>query len=235
MKRKGYAAVLALVLTKVTFATDLAAEPFSAVNYRDIAGGKVEFTLFPPGPQDRLFFDVAPRQRDARETSRAFLASGSQVGQLKQLIGAVDAGPHDYDAIQYGAHVLPGKRPTDLTIGEIFRWIDATPGQPHAIGRYQFIPETLRNVVVQAGFGPDTRFTPQVQDRLADILLEDAGFSDFLEGRISRHRFMENLARIWAAFPTSSGRSHYHGIAGNRAVISWNEFDSHMRTIFAGR
>jgi hypothetical protein len=67
---------------------------------------------------------------------------------------------------------------------------------------------------------------------LADLLLEDAGFTPFMKGKISRHRFMENLARIWAGLPTSTGRSYYHGHAGNRAVITWNEFDSHMKSIF---
>ena len=34
-----------------------------------------------------------------------------------------------------------------MTLDEIFAWIAATPGQPHAIGRYQFIPDTLRMLV----------------------------------------------------------------------------------------
>jgi muramidase (phage lysozyme) len=120
-----------------------------------------------------------------------------------------------------------------MTIGEIYRWIDRTPGQPHAIGRYQFIPSTLRSLVRQAGLSNNDRFTSAVQDGLADILLVDAGFNAFKKGKISRHRFMENLARIWAGFPTSNGRSYYHGYAGNKAVISWNEFDAVMKKIFA--
>jgi hypothetical protein len=40
------------------------------------------------------------------------------------------------------------------------------------------------------------------------------------------------LAKIWAGFPTSTGRSFYHGYAGNYATISWNEFDHHMASIF---
>jgi hypothetical protein len=71
-----------------------------------------------------------------------------------------------------------------------------------------------------------------VQDRLADLLLEDAGYSLFVDGKVSRHQFMDNLAKIWAGFPTSTGRSFYHGYAGNYATISWNEFDHHMASIF---
>jgi len=32
--------------------------------------------------------------------------------------------------------------------------------------------------------------------------------------------------------PASTGRSFYHGYAGNYATISWNEFDHHMASIF---
>ncbi|SLN31911.1 hypothetical protein PSM7751_01391 [Pseudooceanicola marinus] len=234
MKRKGYAAVLAIALTTISLGKELAAEPFSLANYQAFSGKDFGFTLFPPGPEDRIYLKAPSRDTALQQNRRAFVASGSQVGRLRQLIGWVDAGPKDYDAVQYGARIRPGKRPTEMTIGEIFHWIDRTPGQHHAIGRYQFIPTTLHSVVRQAGVDQDTRFSPEVQDRLADILLVDAGLPAFLDGEISRHRFMENLARIWAAFPTSNGRSHYHGIAGNRAVISWSEFDSHMRTIFSG-
>jgi len=119
-----------------------------------------------------------------------------------------------------------------MTIDEIYQWIKATPGQPHVIGRYQFIPATLKSLVVEAGVDTSAVFSEGVQDLLADILLEDAGFTAIMDGKMSRHRFMENLARIWAGFPTSTGRSYYHGYAGNRAVITWNEFNSHMENIF---
>jgi len=234
MTRKGYTAFLAIALTTASFGAELAAEQYSLANYRSFSQSNIGFSLFPPGPEDRIQLRAMPRVPVAERQRRAFAASGSQVGRLRQLIGWVDAGPKDYDAVQLGARIRPVKRPTQMTIGEILRWIDRTPGQQHAIGRYQFIPVTFRNVVRQAGVDHGKRFSPAVQDRLADVLLEDAGLPAFLGGKISRHRFMENLARIWAAFPTSSGQSHYHGIAGNRAVISWNEFDSHMLTIFAG-
>ena len=56
--------------------------------------------------------------------------------QLLQLIVSAEAGLGGYDAVQHGVSRRPAKRPTDMTIGEICDWIVATPGQPHAIGRY---------------------------------------------------------------------------------------------------
>lgn len=158
----------------------------------------------------------------------------SSEARLLTLIASAEAGPDGYDAVQHGASRRPAKRPTDMTIGEIYNWIVATPGQPHAIGRYQFIPATLRTLVRQAGFNRQTQFTPAVQDQLAEILLQDAGLSQFQAGQIHRHRFMHNLAKIWAGLPTSSGRSYYHGYAGNHATMTWASYDAEMARIYPG-
>lgn len=154
--------------------------------------------------------------------------------RLLQLIAAAEAGPDGYDAVQHGARIRPDKRPTDMTIGEIYNWIVATPGQPHAIGRYQFIPDTLRRLVSQAGFDRRTPFSPAVQDQLAEILLADAGLASFQAGGLTRHGFMNNLAKIWAGLPTSNGKSYYDGYAGNHATMTWARYDAEMRQIYPG-
>ncbi len=156
------------------------------------------------------------------------------VAGLKHLIASAEAGKKGYDAVQYGARVKPGQAPTQMTLGEIYDWIKATPGQPHAIGRYQFIPPTLRRLAAELGAGRNARFTPELQDAMAMILLEDAGLSRFLDGTLSQTGFMNGLAKIWAGLPNSSGKSHYHGYAGNKAVISWTRFQNEMSRIFAG-
>jgi len=158
----------------------------------------------------------------------------STEARLLQLIASAEAGPDGYDAVQHGASRRPAKRPTDMTIGEIYDWIVATPGQPHAIGRYQFIPDTLRRLVGQAGFNRQTKFSPAVQDQLAEILLKDAGLATFQAGSITRHTFMNNLAKIWAGLPTSTGKSYYHGYAGNHATMTWARYDAEMSRIYPG-
>jgi muramidase (phage lysozyme) len=157
---------------------------------------------------------------------------GGKVAQLKALIAFTEAGPKGYDAVHVSAKVKTPKAPTAMTIGQIKAWTKATPGQPHAIGRYQFIPSTLNSLVRRAKFSDGTRFSPQVQDRLADLLLADAGINKFTKGRISRARFMDNLAKIWAGFPTRNGKSAYHGYAGNRATISLSFYQREMVKIF---
>ena len=157
------------------------------------------------------------------------------VDQLLGLIAQAEAGAAGYDAIQYGARIRPARRPTQMTLGEIYQWIDNTPGQPHAIGRYQFIPDTLRRVASIRGFGPNTQFSAGVQDALALVLLEDAGLNSFQSGTLGRRDFMHNLAQIWAGLPLPNGRSYYEGYAGNSASMTWSTFDGGMARIWPAR
>jgi muramidase (phage lysozyme) len=119
-----------------------------------------------------------------------------------------------------------------MTLEQIFKWIEDTPGQHHAIGRYQFIPSTLADLQRRTGLGPSTRFNRATQDALANILIYDAGFARFQTGALSRYDFMTNLARIWAGLPLSNGRSAYHGYAGNKATITRNAYETYMAQIF---
>ncbi len=160
-------------------------------------------------------------------------ATGPVAGIL-DIIARAEAGPSGYDAVQYGARTKPPRPPTRMTLAEIEAWTRDTPGQPHAIGRYQFIPATLRRLTRALELPADTRFTPDIQDRLAERLLMEAGLDRFRAGELGRIAFMNNLARIWAGLPTSSGRSHYHGYAGNKATMSWARFEREMAGLFGG-
>ena len=154
------------------------------------------------------------------------------VALLRDLIAAAEAGPDGYDAVQHGARIRPPKPPTHMTLAEIEAWIRATPGQPHAIGRYQIIPSTLRHLVAKEGLTPEMRFDAALQDRLADVLMTEAGLQVFLSGEMPRGQFMDRLARVWAGLPTATGQSHYHGYAGNKATMTRARFDAEMEAIF---
>ena len=160
------------------------------------------------------------------------LAAAGEVALLLDLIARAEAGAAGHDAVQHGARIAPPRAPTAMTLGEIYDWIAETPGQPHAIGRYQFIPATLRRVAAARGYGPGTRFSPEVQDALALVLLEEAGLAAFRDGTLDRQAFMGRLARIWAGLPLPSGRSYYEGHAGNRATMSWPDFEAGMARIW---
>lgn len=120
-----------------------------------------------------------------------------------------------------------------MTLSEIFRWIDDTPGQHHAIGRYQFIPSTLAYLVEAERVSMSRTFDAELQKQLAFRLMLDGGYREFEIGSMSMSRFQDRLARIWAGLPMANGRSAYHGTAGNRATISRADFDAAMRQIFS--
>jgi hypothetical protein len=167
-------------------------------------------------------------------TALALGPDATAIERLRHLIGQAESHADGYDAINYGAKRLPDRRPTELTLGEIYAWIAATPGQPHAIGRFQFIPRTLKRLARQIGAEEHERFSPELQDRLADELFAEAGLAAYRDGLMSQTQFMNNLAKIWAGLPNSSGRSHYHGYAGNAATMTWANFEAEMTRIFQG-
>lgn len=184
--------------------------------------------LFAPHPKR----PARVRQQVKQYAPASIPQSSSAATHIRHIISRAEAGSKGYDAIQHGARRLPNRNPTEMTIAEIYRWIDDTPGQPHAIGRYQFIPPTLRRLVKKIDMSPNEMFDAQTQDRLADVLLAEAGLAAAKRGDLSRHAFMNNLAKIWAGLPNSTGRSHYHGHAGNRATMTWTRFNTEMAKIF---
>lgn len=176
--------------------------------------------------------DRKPLPKAGRSGRRIVLTGPDKAAQLKSLIAGAEVGHLGYDAIQHGARLRPAKRPTQMTLQEILYWITTTPGQPHAIGRYQIIPATLRSLIHRTGLSLDTPFDAATQDRFASLLLHDAGYNTFMSGGLKREAFMDNLAAIWAGLPTSNGRSAYHGYAGNAATISRADYARYMAAIF---
>lgn len=195
--------------------------------------GQTEGGMFAPFP---VRAEAFPTPTDVTAVSGAPIGTfgGTPVARLRHLIAQAEAGRAGYDAVQHGATIRPSKKPTDMTIAEIYQWIDDTPRQPHAIGRYQFIPPTLRRLVADLGVPHSTRFSPEVQDALSDLLLVEAGFHRFQQGTMSRKDFMHNLAKIWAGLPLPNGKSYYQGYAGNKATMSWSYFNGEMARIFDG-
>jgi muramidase (phage lysozyme) len=158
--------------------------------------------------------------------------SGPAVTVIREIIEQAESSRSGYDAVQHGARIKPPALPTQMTVAEIYQWIEETPGQPHAIGRYQFIPPTLKRVMQKIEASPQQLFSRDLQDRLADELLKEAGYHEAKSGEMTRRAFMNNLAKIWAGLPNDTGQSHYHGFAGNKASMSWDRFDAQMAQVF---
>lgn len=113
---------------------------------------------------------------------------------LADDIAGPESGSYGYEAFNQGGEkggtAIPagfksgnykdtfGTSLTDKTIGEIMElqrdpgksvlsdseWVSS--GKLHAVGRYQFIADTFRDEVTRMGLPLDTKFTPQVQDKI---------------------------------------------------------------------
>ena len=146
------------------------------------------------------------------------------------------AGPEsrgNYNA-WYGAADQHAVQLADLTVAEVRalqkRLVRENGGS--AVGRYQIIDDTLDGLIVRMGLSGNGRFTPALQDRLAMHLAREAGLDAWLAGGLDDARFAANLARVWAGLPADpSGRSHYAGVAGNRAGVGWRRVVAALRHI----
>lgn len=153
-----------------------------------------------------------------------------QHGALLDFISKPESGGN-YNAY-YGNTGNTSTKFTNMTIADVMQWQReyVARGNPSsAVGKYQFIQTTLRDVVKDLGLDPNTtRFTPEVQDRLAERLLEKRGLNDYLAGKISKEEFGNRLAQEWAGLPQvtgpNAGKSFYEGDGLNHSGAKVGDF-----------
>lgn len=131
----------------------------------------------------------------------------------------------DYNIVwgNIGRHDQPPKPLVKMTIGEVLAWQDSIDRKymSEAAGKYQIMEDTLRDLYVPAGLKSTDLFNERNQDLLADALLRRRGLADFINGRITREHFANNIAREWASMPVVTGAkrglSYYAGDGLNKA------------------
>lgn len=122
--------------------------------------------------------------------------------------------------------VYPNKRHPrilDMTFKELFKDMEKRGNAvgSSATGRYQYISKTLKGLVKEMGLDLDTKFTPEVQDKIALYHLKTQhGLNRWLTGKIDSEQFLNKLSKTWAGLPTTkTGSSYYAGVLDNRAGI----------------
>ena len=106
-----------------------------------------------------------------------------------------------------------------MTIEEVL-WLQR--GSVFAVGRYQFIPTTMRMAVKWAGLSWSEKFTNDVQNKLFCTLLthKRPQVAAYLKGVGDLDSALNALAKEWASVEYRNGRGYYDGIGGNRAKIT---------------
>lgn len=104
-----------------------------------------------------------------------------------------------------------------------------------AIGRYQFLADTLADLTQRLQLSGSEPFTPALQDRLALTLARDAGINDWATGRLDDSSFAYSLSQIWAGLPKDASNLSYHaGVGNNAAQIDYPRVVETLATIRHG-
>lgn len=137
------------------------------------------------------------------------------------LMGNLE-GPYGFDTVSGFAPVPPERPLTEMTLSQVIAYqerLRALGTVSSAVGRYQFIYLTLRDLVDRHGMSGDLVFDSEVQTYLARFLMHECGFYDPDTALVA---LANCLATVWAALPVVSGpgagRSHYAGDGINRAL-----------------
>lgn len=117
----------------------------------------------------------------------------------------------------------PSKPITSMTVQAVLDWQDSIDNKymSEASGEWQFMEDTLRDLVKQGVVKSSAIFNRDTQVTLATALLERRGLSKYLSGKISTETFANNIAKEWASMPVVSGknkgRSYYAGDGLNKS------------------
>ncbi|QBP06192.1 hypothetical protein [Synechococcus phage S-B68] len=159
--------------------------------------------------------------------------------RVRPLADLISKGEGDYNAVNRGwagdtpggIQRLTGKTFDQFTVGQVMdmqrRWL-------YAVGRYQFIPRTMRFAVANSDVTRQDMFTSDTQDRLFATLLEHKRpvIGQYLQGApVPLWRALDAVAREWASVEYRSGRSYYRGVGGNRAHITRSEVKNVLTSI----
>jgi hypothetical protein len=144
----------------------------------------------------------------------------------------------------YGQYLQPSKPISQMTFKELDdfqkKQINATKGTfdntnrgTSAVGRYQFIGPTLENLKNRLGYKDTDVFSPEVQDRLFDALMEEQGLQKLSAGLITPEKFQEKLSSQFAGIPkpgteTGTYKGQRTGVTSDRvsAVLSSMQADA---------
>ena len=129
-----------------------------------------------------------------------------------------------------GIQGITGQTFENYTVGQV---IDMQRSSLYAVGRYQFIPSTLRWAVRHSSVDELDMFTPEVQDRLMAtlVILKRPAVGAYLRGDHDLLGWALNeLAKEWASIEYRYGRSFY-SVGGNRAKIKRSEVSTVLQKI----
>jgi len=162
--------------------------------------------------------------------------------QLKPLADLLARGEGDYNSVNRGwagdtPQGIKGLTGSSFAAYTVKQVVGMQSGWIYAVGRYQFIPRTLRFAVDSSSVSYGDKFTAETQDRLmaALVLYKRPIIFSYLQGSHDNiGAALRALAREWASVEYSNGRGYYDYRGGNRASIARWEAAEVLQSIKQG-
>lgn len=111
---------------------------------------------------------------------------------------------------------------TNMTINEVMD-LQKSVGGSGAAGKYQIQRATLSDLKKGLGLSGDEYYTTDMQDYLAQALLQRRGLEGFASGKMTKEQYANELSKEWASLPSRNGQSYWQGVGGNKANASLEE------------
>ena len=94
-----------------------------------------------------------------------------------------------------------------------------------AIGKYQFMDYTLKDMITRYRLDWNAKFSPEMQDKLAYIKLEERWLNNFKSWSINKKDFQLWLSQEWASIAKdNTWLSYYHwDNMNNHASNAWKQ------------
>jgi hypothetical protein len=186
--------------------------------------------LTPVDPAQALPGDGEARKPQASRTNTV----GGTLGSVLDFVASGESGGR-YNVIWDGGNGTEVEF-DKMTLSQVVdfqrNWTGTKGKYSSAAGRYQFVRKTLTGLVEKYDIPWDTPFTPDTQDALAILLMNDMGLGAYLSGRITPERFAFKLATQWAALPKdASGSGVYDKTKHNKSNRKWGEYISLVRNM----
>jgi len=181
---------------------------------------------------------IKPKEYDTPKVAKAMADNVD-----KQILDSIAKNEGTYKTgydteYSYGKYSNRTKSLEDMTIDEVFAHQKTMKANQRgnslvssAIGRYQFLEDTLREEVKQAGLGTDTKFTAAVQDKLIlQRLKRVRKYDDWKAGKIDDASFKHNLSKEFASIINpKTGKGYYPGQGAKKFMLPEASLDSRMK------
>jgi peptidoglycan hydrolase-like protein with peptidoglycan-binding domain len=165
---------------------------------KQIGGGSADLSALPPLSTDS--------------------ATSGRVGKVLDFLARYES-RGNYNVI-LGGKTAPLTKMTIAQVYQLQRDMLNSGKESSAVGRYQYVGGTLREMVQALRLDPNTTlFDEATQDKIAIAdMRRRCGLDAWLSGKMSDEDFLNKLSKVWASIPnTTTGGSFYAGVGSNKA------------------